>query len=132
MKFGRVIGTLVATQKYEGLEGVKFLIVQLLDRDLNPEGDPVVAADATAQAGPGELVFILASREAALALPTGFVPVDHAVAGIGLLVTKDCPFSSGVGGALPQGDCLKIIVGHITLYGGGFKVVITQETIIKL
>jgi len=27
-------------------------------------------------------VFILASREAALALPTGFVPVDHAVAGI--------------------------------------------------
>lgn len=82
MKFGRVIGTLVATQKYEGLEGVKFLIVQLLDRDLNPEGDPVVAADATAQAGPGELVFILASREAALALPTGFVPVDHAVAGI--------------------------------------------------
>jgi len=36
VKFGRVIGTLVATQKYEGLEGVKFLIVQLLDRDLNP------------------------------------------------------------------------------------------------
>ena len=82
MKFGRVIGTLVATQKYEGLEGVKFLVVQLLDRDLEPKGDPIIAADATAQAGPGELVFILASREAALALPTPFVPVDHAVVGI--------------------------------------------------
>jgi ethanolamine utilization protein EutN len=42
----------------------------------------VVAADATAQAGPGELVFVIASREAALALPEPFVPVDHAIVGI--------------------------------------------------
>jgi microcompartment protein CcmK/EutM len=28
------------------------------------------------------LVFIVASREAALALPVNFVPVDHAVVGI--------------------------------------------------
>jgi len=82
MKFATVIGTLVATQKYQGLEGVKFLVVQPLDRDRRPVGQPVVAADATAQAGPGELVFIVASREAALALPETFVPVDHAVVGI--------------------------------------------------
>jgi len=42
----------------------------------------VVAADATAQAGPGELIFMVASREAALALPVKFVPVDHAIVGI--------------------------------------------------
>ena len=82
MQLGRVIGTVVATQKYQGLEGVKFLIVQPLDRDRQPVGSPVIAADATAQAGPGELVFMIASREAALALPTTFVPVDRAIVGI--------------------------------------------------
>jgi ethanolamine utilization protein EutN len=82
MKFARVIGTLVATRKYEGLEGVKFLVVQLLDEDLNPQGRPTIAADATAQAGPGELVFVVGSREAAQALPEVFVPVDLAITGI--------------------------------------------------
>jgi microcompartment protein CcmK/EutM len=82
VKFGRVIGTLVATQHYAGLTGIKFLIVQLLDRQLQPQGDPVIAADGTAQAGPGELVCVLGGREAALALPHKFVPVDHAIAAI--------------------------------------------------
>jgi len=82
MQFATVIGTVVASQKYTGLEGVKMLVVQPLDRDRRPVGEPVVAADATAQAGPGELVFVVASREAALALPVPFVPVDHAVVGI--------------------------------------------------
>jgi len=82
MKFARVIGTLVATQKYQGLEGVKFLVVQKLDRDFNPDGDPIIAADATAQAGPGMLTYVVASREAALALPVKFVPVDAAIVGI--------------------------------------------------
>ena len=82
MKFGRVIGTLVSTRKYEGLEGVKFLVVQPLDEELAPAGEPVIAADATAQAGPGELVFMVASREGAQALPETFVPVDLAITGI--------------------------------------------------
>ena len=82
MKFGRVIGTLVSTRKYEGLEGVKFLVVQPLDEALTPDGQPLIAADATAQAGPGELVFMVASREGAQALPQTFVPVDLAITGI--------------------------------------------------
>lgn len=82
MQLARIIGTLVATRKVEGLEGVKFLIVQPLDKQRLPKGDPVIAADATAQAGYGELVFIIGIREAALALPMPFVPVDHAVVGI--------------------------------------------------
>jgi ethanolamine utilization protein EutN len=82
MQLATIIGTVVADRKYEGLEGVKLLIAQPLDRNRQPQGEPVVAADATAQAGPGELVFIIASREAALALPVTFVPVDHAVVGI--------------------------------------------------
>ena len=82
MKFARVRGTVVATRKYEGLEGVKFLVVQPLDEELRPEGRPQIAADATAQAGPGELVFVVGSREAAQAMPVVFVPVDLAITGI--------------------------------------------------
>jgi ethanolamine utilization protein EutN len=82
MQLARVIGTVVATEKYEGLEGIKFLIVQPLNKHQEAVGEPVVAADATAQAGPGELVFIVGSREAAQALPIKFVPVDDAVVGI--------------------------------------------------
>ena len=82
MRFARVIGTLVATQKAPGLDGVKFLVVQPLDKHRQPVGEPQVAADGTAQAGPGELVFVIASREAALALPEWFVPVDLAIIGI--------------------------------------------------
>lgn len=83
MKFGRVIGTVVATRKYEGLDGIKFLVVQPLDEDHEqPVGQPVIAADATQQAGPGMLVFMVASREGAQALPEVFVPVDLAITGI--------------------------------------------------
>lgn len=82
MQLARVIGTLVATQKVEGLQGIKFLVVQPLDKQQQPIGEPAIAADGTAQAGPGELVFVIASREAALALPEWFVPVDLAITGI--------------------------------------------------
>ena len=82
MELARVIGTVVATIKSEGLEGVKFLIVQPLDKELQPTGKSVVAADAVAMAGPGDLVYVVASREAAEALVPRFVPVDHAIVGI--------------------------------------------------
>lgn len=82
MQLGRVIGTVVATVKYEGLEGIKLLIVQPLDKHQEPEGRPVVAADGVHMAGPGELIYFVGSREAAQALPETFVPVDHAIVGI--------------------------------------------------
>ena len=82
MQLGRVTGTVVATVKAEGLEGVKFLVVQPLDKHQRDAGQPVVAADAVAMAGPGELVYFVASREAAEALPERFVPVDHAIVGL--------------------------------------------------
>ncbi len=82
MQLGRVIGTVVATEKVEGLEGIKFLVVQPVDRSDRKIGRPVVAADGVAMAGPGELVYVVASREAALAMPQKFVPVDHAIVGI--------------------------------------------------
>ena len=82
MQLARVTGTVVATQRVAGLQGIKFLIVQPLSKTQEPVGEPVVAADATAQAAPGQLVFIVGSREAAQALPETFVPVDHAIVGL--------------------------------------------------
>lgn len=82
MQLGRVIGTVVASEKTPGLEGVKFLLVQPLTKQLEPEGEAVVAADAVAMAGEGELVYFVSSREASLALPERFVPVDDAIVGL--------------------------------------------------
>jgi ethanolamine utilization protein EutN len=82
MKLGRVIGTMVASVKAEGMAGLKLLIVRPLTADLRDDGDPFVATDASAQAGPGDLVTYEASREAALLHNPSFVPVDHAVVGI--------------------------------------------------
>ena len=82
MQLGRVIGTVVATEKTPNLDGVKFLIVQPLTKRLKPSGRPVVAADGVAMAGPDELVYFVGSREAAQAMPEPFVPVDHAIVGI--------------------------------------------------
>ena len=89
MKFAQVIGTLVATHKCQGLEGVKLLVVQPLDEQRQPQGQPQIAADATQQAGPGHLVFVVGSREAAQALPEVFVPVDLAITGIVDVVDVD-------------------------------------------
>ena len=58
------------------------LLVQPLDKTLQPKGKVLVAADATRMAAPGELVAYEGGREAALALEQTFVPVDHAIISI--------------------------------------------------
>jgi ethanolamine utilization protein EutN len=81
MYLGKVVGTVVAEKKYEGLGGQKLLLVQPLDHKRQPSGGLEVAVD-TVRAGRGDLVFLVGSREAALALEPGFVPVDAAIVGI--------------------------------------------------
>jgi ethanolamine utilization protein EutN len=82
MELGRVTGTVVATTIYDGLEGIRLLIVQPLDHRLEPRGRSVVAVDGVAMAAPGDLVSVVASREASLALPVAPGPVDHAIVAI--------------------------------------------------
>jgi ethanolamine utilization protein EutN len=81
MYLGRVIGTVVAERKYAGLQGRKLLLVQPVDEAGRDSGPPEVAVD-TVQAGPQDLVTLVGSREAALALDPSFVPVDAAIVGI--------------------------------------------------
>ena len=82
MLFGRVKGTAICTIKYPGTEGVKLLVVQPLNKNLEPIGILQVAADVV-QAGPGDLCVMVRSREAALAMrDEKFVPIDLALVGI--------------------------------------------------
>ena len=81
MKIGRVTGTVVSTQKLESLEGIKLLLVQPLDDDMQNSGNPLVACD-TVQAGTGDLVLYEGGREAALTLDNWYNPSDAAVMGI--------------------------------------------------
>lgn len=82
MLFGRVMGSAVCTIKYPGTEGLKLLVVQPLNKKLEPLGALQVAADGV-DAGVGDLCVMVRSREAALAMPdVKFVPVDLALVGI--------------------------------------------------
>ncbi len=82
MLFGRVKGTAICTLKYPGTQGLKLLVVQPLNKKLEPVGALQVAADVV-QAGPGDLCVMVRSREAALAMPdVKFVPIDLALVGI--------------------------------------------------
>ena len=82
MLFGRVKGSAVCTLKYPGTQGLKLLVVQPLNKKLEPLGALQVAADVV-DAGPGDLCVMVRSREAALAMPeVKFVPVDLALVGV--------------------------------------------------
>jgi ethanolamine utilization protein EutN len=80
MYLARVIGRLVATQRYPGLDGVPFQWIQPLDEDGADMGDALVAS-AVVNSGPGDLVHFIDGREGALACPETFVPVDAAIIG---------------------------------------------------
>ena len=82
MKLARVIGTVVANVKAAEMEGLKLLLIRPLTSTLDVAGGPIVATDASAQAGPGDLVTYESSREAALLHAPRFVPVDAGIVGI--------------------------------------------------
>lgn len=103
MKLGRVIGTVVCTQKLESLDGLKLLLVQPIDEAGKNAGAPLVAFDV-ARAGEGDLVFFEAGKEAAQANPNGwFNPADAAIIGIvdAVTVAKDGGPGSHRHGARP-------------------------------
>ena len=81
MYLGIVKGTVVAERTAAGLEGQKLLLVQPVDEHGAAVGDLQAAVD-TVQAGDGDLVYLVGSREAALACDPWFVPVDAAIVGV--------------------------------------------------
>ena len=81
MHLGRVIGRLVATHRYEGLDGVPLQLVQPLDGEGRETGEAMVAC-AVVPSGPGDTIHFIDGREAALACPETFVPVDATIMGV--------------------------------------------------
>lgn len=83
MDIARVIGTIVATQKDPSLIGVKICIIQPLDQELKDNGKPLIATDSTSSRDTGEIVYYVASGDAAPTGPDGLkMPVDAGVVGI--------------------------------------------------
>lgn len=82
MIFGRVRGVAISTLKYPDLAGYRFLVVQPLNKRMQPTGPLQVAID-TVEANQGDLCVMVRSREAALSLPGNkFVPVDLSLIGL--------------------------------------------------
>lgn len=82
MQVGRVVGTVVATQKNAKLEGAKLLLVQPLDPAGAAKG-PVVLAIDSVDAGVGDRVLLVQDGKAAIqALGRGLAAVDAAIVGV--------------------------------------------------
>lgn len=81
MIMGKVIGTIVSTQKDEGLMQYKLLLVQLVDAEINLKPSYIVAADAVG-AGMGEIVIVVQGSSARMAQQTLNKPVDAAITAI--------------------------------------------------
>jgi ethanolamine utilization protein EutN len=82
VQVGRVVGTIVASQKNEKLEGTKLLLVQPTDPGGADRGTPVLAIDAV-DAGVGDRVLLVNDGKAAITvLGKGIAAVDAAVVGV--------------------------------------------------
>lgn len=82
MIIGKVIGTVVCTQKSERLSGAKLQIVKPVDAlTLKEDGKPLVAID-TVGAGAGELVMLVSGSSARQTEKTTNVPTDATIVAI--------------------------------------------------
>ena len=79
MYTGKVVGTVVATVKEPGLDGIPLLIVRKIEN--GKEAGLVVAADATRQAGTYDYVYLIGKKEAARVFEGALVPADAAIVG---------------------------------------------------
>jgi ethanolamine utilization protein EutN len=82
MQIGRVIGTVVSTQKHKKLEGAKLLLVQPLNTDDTPRGTALLAVDGVGAGVQEKVLIVLEGRAAGEALGRKAAPVDAAVVGI--------------------------------------------------
>jgi ethanolamine utilization protein EutN len=89
MQIGRVIGTVVATQKHPKFEGAKLLLVQPLNVDDTPRGIALLAIDGVGAGVDEKVLVVMEGRAAGEALGRKAAPVDAAIIGIIDTVTID-------------------------------------------
>lgn len=81
MILGKVIGSVWATQKEEGMENLKLLIVQPVDWKDRESGQTIIAADRIG-AGVGERVLVSRGTPARILFSQKNVPIDAVIVGI--------------------------------------------------
>jgi len=80
MYTGKVIGTLTASIKDENLKGIPLLVVRTIEN--GKDAAVIIATDATRQAGEGDFVYLIGSKEAGRVFPNNPVPpTDASVVG---------------------------------------------------
>lgn len=82
MTIGRVVGTVVATQKHQKFEGAKLLLVQPLTLEDTPRGTPLLAVDSVGAGIHEKVLVVMEGRAAAEAVGRKGTPVDAAIIGI--------------------------------------------------
>jgi microcompartment protein CcmK/EutM len=89
MQIGRVIGTVVSTQKHRKFEGAKLMLVQPLNLDDTPRGSALLAIDGVGAGVDEKVLVVLEGRAAGELLGQKAAPVDAAIVGIIDTVTVD-------------------------------------------
>jgi len=82
MLFARVIGTVVCTEKVPSWHGQRLLLVEQTDPAGAASGGRPFAAIDLVSAAPGQRVFVVRGREAAVALTRAENPADAAIVGL--------------------------------------------------
>jgi microcompartment protein CcmK/EutM len=81
MVLAKVVGSVVATKKEASLDGLKLMLVRVVDEEGRESGAHLVAADAVG-AGPGEVVLVASGRSARQTQMTDKRPVDAVIMAI--------------------------------------------------
>jgi ethanolamine utilization protein EutN len=80
VQIARVIGRVVSTVKQDTLGAVTLQWIQPISTAGVDTGKPLVAVDRVG-VGPGEVIYFITSREAALTLDNPFAAVDAGIVG---------------------------------------------------
>lgn len=82
MLFARVVGTVVCTEKVPSWRGHRILLLETTDPAGTPTGGRPWSAIDLVSAAPGQRVFVVRGREAAVALANPENPADAAIVGL--------------------------------------------------
>jgi ethanolamine utilization protein EutN len=82
MLIGRVVGTVVSTQKHPKFESAKLLLVQPLNADDTARGAAILAVDGVGAGVHEKVLVVIEGRAAGETLGRKGAPVDAAIVGI--------------------------------------------------
>lgn len=81
MELARVEGSVVSTAKNDRLDGHKLLLVNLVEPDLKPTSNFLVAVDSVG-AGEGEIVIVVRGSSARQSAQLANIPTDTSIVAI--------------------------------------------------